>query len=79
MIPALSLMVGAYIMTKMIVLLSRTKERSETGLVKALAVITFLIALFCIVDIFTKANKAEDIAKSLSPMSGSGRNEMPNR
>ena len=54
MIPDIGLMIGVYIITKMISFLSRKGDRAESLLVKGLAIITILITSVCIVDLLIK-------------------------
>ena len=54
MIPDIGLMVGIYIITRMISFLSRKGDRAESLLVKGLAIITILITSICIVDLLMK-------------------------
>ena len=54
MIPDIGLMIGVYIITRMISFLSRKGDRAESLLVKGLAIITILITSICIVDLLMK-------------------------
>lgn len=44
MVPSIGIMIGFYIITRMISLTSRTGDRSESALVKIMAVVTILVA-----------------------------------
>jgi len=48
-IPIIGIMVGCYIVTRMVSFLSRKGERSESGVVVAFSVITLVVTLICIV------------------------------
>lgn len=63
MIPDLGLMIGAYIIVRMVSFLLRTGERRESILVKILAVIAILVTVVCTYDL---------IAKGAQPYSGIG-------
>lgn len=52
MIPSIGIMVGFYIITRMISLLSRAGDRSEPGIVKLMAVITILVAGLVMMSLF---------------------------
>ena len=54
MIPVIGLMIGAYIVTRMISFLTRRGERNESVLVKVFAVITVLVVLICVVDLLSR-------------------------
>jgi len=53
MIPAIGYMVGAYIITRMFSLLLKNKEGKESVITIAFAIITILIAGFCMYVLFT--------------------------
>ena len=48
MIQAIGLMIGVYVITRMVSFLTRKEERAESIVVKILAVITMIVTLFCI-------------------------------
>lgn len=52
MIPEIGLMVGFYIIVRMVSFLTRRDARSESVLVKILAAIGALVALFVMMDLF---------------------------
>jgi hypothetical protein len=54
MIPDIGIMIGAYIITRMISFLTRKEERAESPVVKVLAVITTIITVIVIIDLFSK-------------------------
>ena len=49
MIPAIGIMIGFYIITRMLSFLTRSQEREESGLVKCFAVITFSVTVIVII------------------------------
>lgn len=54
MIPLLSLMIGAYIFTRMIELIVKKKELKHDfyrGMIECFAILTILITIFCVVSI----------------------------
>lgn len=53
MIPDIGLMVGLYIITRMISFLLRKETRAENTVVKVFAVITIIITAICIVDLLS--------------------------
>ena len=52
MLPAIGIMIGCYIITRMISLLSRINERKESIIVKLFCVITIIITLLCMLSLF---------------------------
>jgi hypothetical protein len=54
MIPDIGLMIGAYVVTRMISFLTRNGERAESMVVKVLAAITVLITLICVADLLMR-------------------------
>ncbi len=54
MVATIGLMIGIYIITRMISFLTRKDERVESGVVKVFAVITILVTLVCILDLLTR-------------------------
>ena len=55
MIPLISLMIGAYIFTRMIVLFGRddpAEDKITKILIKAFSLITMIIAVYCVYSIF---------------------------
>jgi len=65
MIPEIGLMVGFYIITRMVSLLMRKGERKENIVVYVLAVITILITAFVIYDLFTGGVEASNILQGI--------------
>ena len=53
MIPAIGLMIGAYIFTRMVSFLMRKGDRAEPTAVKVLAVITLLVTVFSVAGLLT--------------------------
>lgn len=62
MIPTIGFMIGCYIITRMVAIATRTGDRSETGLVKGLAIVTALVAAWGIVSLMASGS---DLASSL--------------
>ena len=58
MIPLLSLMVGAYIITKMIRIISGKNYKKESVVSNVFAVITIFVTFFCVLFIFIISNNA---------------------
>ena len=54
MIPMMSLMIGSYIITRMISFITRKDERKEAPIITVLAAITILISIVVIIDLFTR-------------------------
>ena len=52
MIPDIGLIVGFYVLTRMVSFVTRKESRVESTLVKIMAVITILVTLTCLVDLF---------------------------
>lgn len=48
MIQAIGLMIGVYVITRMVSFLTRKEERAESIVVKILAVITMIVTVICI-------------------------------
>jgi hypothetical protein len=61
MISEIGLMVGFYIITRMVSFLMRKGERKENIVVYVLALITILITAFVIYDLFTRGAEASNI------------------
>jgi hypothetical protein len=61
MIPEIGLMVGFYIITRMISFLTRKDDRKESGAVMVLAVITIIITLFVIYDLFARGTSIPEL------------------
>jgi hypothetical protein len=53
MIPDIGLMIGLYIITRMISFLSRKETRAENIIVKSFAVITIIVTVISIIDLFS--------------------------
>jgi hypothetical protein len=58
-------MVGFYIITRMISFLMRKGERKENIAVYFFAVITILITIFVIYDLFTRGTEASNLLKGI--------------
>jgi len=54
MIPEIGLMIGLYIITRMVSFITRTGERKESIAVIILGTITILISIFVIYDLFLR-------------------------
>jgi len=54
MIPAIGLMLSAYIITRMVSFLCREGDRKEAVVVIILAGATILVTLLCMVDLLTR-------------------------
>jgi hypothetical protein len=54
MIAEIGLMIGLYIITRMVSFILRTGERKESAVVYLLAVITIIVACFFIFDVCTR-------------------------
>lgn len=54
MIPDIGLMMGVYIITRMISFLTRKGERSESVIVRIFAVITIFVTIICIFDLLLR-------------------------
>ena len=54
MIPDIGLMIGAYVITRMISLLTRKGDREESVVVRVFAVITILVAVICVSSLLTR-------------------------
>ncbi len=55
MIPAIGLMIGAYIITRMVSFISRREERKESGIVIICAIITIVVVLISLVGLFASS------------------------
>ncbi len=69
MIPAIGIMIACYIITRMTALATREGERSESGLVRVLAVVTILVAVWGIVVLARGGDAGSDLidAAGMSP------------
>ena len=54
MIPDIGLMVGAYVVTRMVSFLTRKGNMAESVVVKVLAVITVLVTVICVADLLMR-------------------------
>jgi len=52
MIPAIGFMIGFYIVSKMVTLLTRKNERSESNIAKLFAAIALIVAIICMLDLY---------------------------
>ena len=66
MIPEIGLMVGFYIITRMVSLLMRKGERKESIAVYVFAVLTILTTIFVIYDLFTGSADASKILQDIT-------------
>jgi len=66
MIPEIGLMIGFYIITRMISLLMRKGERKENIVVYVFAVITILITIFVMYDLITGGVDASNILQDIT-------------
>jgi len=57
MIPIIGIMIGFYVITRMISLLTRKEQREESPIVKVFAVITLIVTVFSIFSLFTSGAK----------------------
>jgi len=61
MIPAIALMVGAYIITRMVIVIT---DKEETGIVSTiLAGITIMVSLYCIYVIISSGVEASNLLR----------------
>lgn len=58
MIPSIGIMIGMYIITRMISFVSRKNERAESGLTKLFAVLTILVTLLVMVSLLTSGSNS---------------------
>jgi len=58
MIPTIGIMIGFYIVTRMISLLLRKDARAEHILVKVFAIITILVNLICVADLMLSGTRS---------------------
>lgn len=58
MVPSIGIMIGFYIITRMISLISRTGDRGESALVKIMAVVTILVAGLVMLSLFGGASNS---------------------
>ena len=64
MIPTIGVMVGFYIITRMISLGTRKGDRAEGTLVRIFAIITILVT---VVSMFALMSSSSDVSNTLSP------------
>jgi len=62
MIPEIGLMIGLYIITRMVSFLLRTGDRKENIIVLVLAVITIIATGFVIYDLFGRGASLQQLA-----------------
>lgn len=62
MIPEIGLMIGLYIITRMVSFLLRTGDRKESIAVLVLAVITIITTVFVIYDLFVRGASLQQLA-----------------
>ena len=55
MIPTIGLMIGAYIITRMVSFISRSGERKEPSIVIVCAIITIIVVLISLVALFASS------------------------
>ena len=58
MIPTIGIMIGFYIITRMLSFLLRKEQRSENMFVKILAVITIIVTIISIIDFISSGTKS---------------------
>ena len=63
MIPDIGLMVGAYIFTRMVSVLTRKGDREESVLVRVFAGITVLVTVICIWDLLMSGQTIPKLGK----------------
>ena len=63
MIAEIGLMIGFYIITRMISILLRKGERQENAIVIVFAAITILITLFVVYDLFTRGANLQALTR----------------
>jgi hypothetical protein len=73
MIGDIGLMIGIYIIIRLVSLLTRTGERKESGAVKIFAVVAMLVTVFCIVDLFEKSAAVDKAVAELEQVTGKNR------
>jgi len=61
MIPEIGLMIGFYIITRMISFLLRKGERKESTAVMVLSVITIIITVFVVYDLFVRGASIQNL------------------
>jgi len=61
MIPLLSLMIGSYIVVRMVSFIFRKKPREEHWAVQILAGIVGLVAIICVILIFKSSQEASSL------------------
>ena len=66
MLPEIGLMIGLYIITRMVSFLLRTGERKESIAVWVLASITIIVTGFVIYDLFAKGNSVSSILEGIN-------------
>ena len=54
MIPDIGLLIGAYVVTRMVSFLTRKGDREESIVVKVFAVITVLVTVTCVADLLLR-------------------------
>jgi len=54
MISIIGVMIGIYIITRMISFITRKDERAESSIVIVFAVITIFVTFFCIIDLLVR-------------------------
>jgi len=63
LIAEIGLMIGFYIITRMISILLRKGERQENAIVIVFAAITILITLFVVYDLFTRGANLQALTR----------------
>ena len=58
MIPMIGIMVGCYIVTRMISFLTRKGERQENLVVKISAIFTIIVAVIVMIDLISRGTQA---------------------
>lgn len=66
MIPAIGIMIACYIITRLTALATRKGERAESSLVRVLAVVTILVAVWGIVVLVQGSDSSSDLLGAAS-------------
>ncbi len=68
MIPTIGLMIGCYIVTRMISFITRTGEHKESSLTKIVAVLTLVVTLLFMGDLFLSGVTTSSRTSTLQDM-----------
>lgn len=58
MLPDIGLMVGAYIITRMVSFLTRKDQRLESGVVRVLSIVTIAISVIVMADLLSRGGSS---------------------